>query len=46
MEDFEKEIDGLTFKSNDNNKYLFSLESNKKEKEKEEETKKKIMNQN
>ena len=43
MEDFEKEIDGLTFKSNDNNKYLFSLESNKKEKEKEkeEETKKK-----
>ena len=41
MEDLEKEIDNLTYKSNDNNKYLFSLESNKKEKEKEEETKKK-----
>ena len=41
MEDLEKEIDNLTYKSNDNNKYLFSLESNKKEKEKEEEIKKK-----
>lgn len=37
MEDLEKEIDGLTYNSNDNNKYFFSIESNKKEKEKEKE---------
>ena len=41
MEDLDKELEELTYKSGDNNKYLFPIENNKKEKEKEEEIKKK-----